>query len=368
MPLESGIVGLPNVGKSTLFSALTHMKVPTAAYPFTTVEPNVGMVPVPDPRLTGISAILKPEKVIPTSLRVVDIAGLIKGSHRGEGLGNQFLAQIREVDAVIHVVRCFTNDQVSHISDTLDPVRDIGIVETEIILKDLETVTQRMERISRKVRLGDKMAVREKEFLERLTRKLNDGIPARKLEFQEDEAATLGKLFLISRKPVLYVGNENEEDATSHHPKRETRALLRWAEEEGESVLILSATLEQELAFLDTEDERKFFMEEWGLGSTGLERLVQEAYTLLNLVTFFTTESNYAQAWTVKRETPAVQAAGVIHSDFERGFIKVEVYRSEDLFAHGSVSALRELGLIHTHGRDYIIQDGDVVKFHFRAT
>lgn len=367
MPLHSGIVGLPNVGKSTLFSALTHMQIPIGDYPFTTVEPNVGMVPIPDPRLTKLSRILKPEKVIPASLRVVDIAGLIEGSHRGEGLGNQFLAQIREVDAVIHVVRCFTNDRVSHISPSLDPVRDIDIVETEIILKDLETVTHRLERISRKINLGDKEAGREKQFLDRLIQTLNDGVPARKVALQRDDIPLLTNLFLISAKPVLYVGNENEEDATSHRLKPETESLVRWVEERDESVLILSATLEQELTFLETEEERKFFMEEWGLETGGLERLVHNAYGLLNLVTFFTTESEHVQAWTVERETPASRAAGVIHSDFERGFIKAEVYTSEDLFAHGSVSALRERGLIHSHGKDYIVQDGDVVTFQFRT-
>lgn len=367
MPLQSGVVGLPNVGKSTLFSALTRMDIPIGDYPFTTVEPNVGVVPVPDPRLTEMSAILKPERVIPTSLRIVDIAGLIEGSHRGEGLGNQFLAQIREVDAVVHVVRCFTNDQVSHISPGLDPMRDIDIVETEIILKDLETTSHRLERISGKVKMGDKDAVREKQFLDRLIQNLNDGIPARKVDFEENEAPLLANSFLISAKPVLYVGNENEENATSHRFKPETRSLVKWAEERGVSALILSATLEQELTFVDTEKEREFFMAEWGLETTGLERLVQKTYGLLKLVTFFTTESNIVQAWTVRRDTPLVRAAGIIHSDFETGFVKAEVYKSGDLFSHGSVSALREMGAIHTHGKDYTVQDGDVVKFHFRA-
>ncbi|MFQ6615299.1 MAG: redox-regulated ATPase YchF [Fidelibacterota bacterium] len=367
MPLQSGVVGLPNVGKSTLFSALTHMQIPIGAYPFTTVEPNVGVVPVPDARLTEMSRILKPKKVIPASLRVVDIAGLIEGSHRGEGLGNQFLAQIRQVDAVIHVVRCFTNEQVSHISPRLDPVRDIGIVETEIILKDLETVTRRLERISKKISMSDKEAVREKQLLDRLVENLNDGVPARNAPVHENEASLMENLFLISAKPVLYVGNENEEDATSHRLKPETLTLVEWAEERDERVLILSATLEQELTFLDTDEERKFFMDEWGLETSGLERLVQKTYDLLNLITFFTTESDHVQAWTVKRGTPAAQAAGVIHSDFERGFIKAEVYTSEDLFTHGSVSDLRDRGLIHSHGKETIIQDGDVVTFHFRT-
>ena len=368
MSIQCGIIGLPNVGKSTLFSALTHTQVHTDTYPFTTVEPNIGIVPVPDDRLTRLSRILKPEKVTPTTLRILDIAGLIKGSHRGEGLGNQFLAQIREVGAVLHLVRCFMNDQVSHTSDGLDPVRDIDIVETEIILKDIETVTNRLEKTASQVKGGDGAAAQEKEVLDKVAVSLDRGVPARKIQMDTEESLITRNLFLISAKPVLYVANVNEEEMTSHHPGSSTETLSEWAKEHGEKMLVLSATLEHELAFLENEEERHFFMEEWGIRTTGLQSLLRESYALLNLVTFFTTESDHAQAWTVKRNTPAPRAAGVIHSDFEREFIKADVYHCTDLFAHPLESELRERGLIHTHGREYLVQDGDVVKFKHSPT
>jgi len=365
MSFQCGIVGLPNVGKSTLFSALTHTQVHTDTYPFTTIDPNIGIVTVPDDRLIKLSEILQPEKVISTTIRFVDIAGLIEGSHRGEGLGNQFLAQIREVDALIHLVRCFTNDQVSHISETLDPVRDIEIVETEIVLKDLEAVNHRQEKIAKKIKGGDKEAINEVAVLDSITKDLNRGILVRKMDLGEEELDVLQNLFLISSKPVLFVGNEHEEATTSHHPGSAAETLLKWGKESKNRILILSAALEQELVFLEDESERLFFMEEWGLKIAGLESLIREAYALLDLITFFTSESKHAQAWTVKQRTAAPQAAGIIHTDFEKGFISAEVYSCDDLFSHGSELALREHGLIHTHGRDYIIQDGDVVKIKF---
>ncbi len=365
MALQCGIVGLPNVGKSTLFSALTHSQVHIDTYPFTTVDPHVGVVPVPDERLTKLAEILHSEKVIPTTLRVVDIAGLIRGSHLGEGLGNQFLAQIREVDAIIHLVRCFTNDQVSHIDETLNPVRDIDIIETEIILKDLETVTSRQNKLVKKAKTGDKDAGKKMEVLDKIASFLNQGIAIRKTRLDEEEKDVIKDLFLISAKPVLYVGNVNEDEATSHLPGSEAESLQKWGEENEERVLILSAALEVELAFLEDEEERQFFMDEWDLKTTSLEVLTCESYALLDLVTFFTTESNYAQAWTVERGCSTPRAASVIHSDFEKGFIKAEVYSYEDLFTYGSEAELRKHGLIHIHGRDYIIQDGDVVKIKF---
>ena len=367
MPLQCGIVGLPNAGKSTLFSALTQSRVQTDSYPFTTIDPNVGMVSVPDERLKKLSDILNSKKIIPTTLRIVDIAGLIKGSHQGEGLGNQFLAKIREVDAILHLVRCFESGQVSHPSGELDPERDIDIVETELILKDLETVTSRQESLKKKAQSGDKEAAAEMDILNEAAKTLDNGKPARNLNLTEDENHYLKELFLISSKPVLYAGNISESEATSHEDGPVTGSLKRWCKDQNDEVIIVSAALENELAFLSDEEERQFFMAEWGLNKTGLETLIPAAYRLLNLITFFTTESNMVQAWTVERETVAHKAAGVIHTDFEKGFIKADAYSCDDLFRHGSEEALRDEGLIHTHGKDYFIQDGDVVKFKFRT-
>lgn len=367
MVLKCGIVGLPNVGKSTLFNALTSAQVPAEIYPFTTIDPNVGVVSVPDERLSHIADILNSEKVIPTTLRIVDIAGLIAGSHKGEGLGNQFLAQIREVDAIIHIVRCFSSEKVSHISDTLDPVRDIEIVETEIILKDLETVNKRKDAIAKKVKVGDKEATGELEVLTLLSSSLDRGIPARNIDLDADEQTIISHLFLLSAKPVMYMGNVNEEEETSHHFGKVGERLRSWGDENHEHVLLLSAALEEELSLLTDEEEHQFFMNEWDINKTGLETLINEAYSLLDLITFFTTESNHAQAWTIKSGTAVNQAAGVIHTDFQRGFIKADVYHYNDLMTYRSETALRESGKFRTEGKDYIVRDGDIIFFKFNV-
>lgn len=282
-------------------------------------------------------------------------------------MGSQFLSQIREVDAIVHLIRCFESENVSHIAATLDPVRDIHIVETELILKDMGTVTNRIEKVAKKVRVGDKEAAREKAVLDKLLSDLDQGRPAKSLSLSDDDIEVIRDLFLLTGKPALYVGNVNEEDIMTHHPGSSAASMMKWGEETGEEVLILSAALEEELSFLEDKEERKFFMEEWKLETGGLEQVVRKAYTLLDLVTFFTTESNHVQAWTVPSGTDAPQSAGVIHTDFEKGFIKADVYRSDNLFTHGSETALREHGLISTHGKDYVLQDGDVVKFKFRT-
>lgn len=367
MPLQCGIVGLPNVGKSTLFSALVQREVPADIYPFTTIEPNVGVVSVPDDRLNRLGDILQPEKIIPTTLRIVDIAGLIKGSHHGEGLGNQFLSQIREVDAIIHLVRCFSSEQVTHITPDLDPICDIDIVDTELILKDLDTVSSAMEKVSKKAQSGDAVASKVQENLELISSHLDSGKSARELILDEQGETLLKEFSLITSKPVLYVGNENEEEATSHHPRAATDTLIRWGNANNQEVIILSAALEHELAFLEDEEERQFFMKEWALEQAGLEMLIQSSYHLLNLITFFTTESNHVQAWTVQKGTTAPQAAGQIHSDFESGFIRADVYHYEDIFQTCSEPKLREAGKIRSEGRDYVVQDGDVVQFKFNV-
>ena len=367
MPLQCGIVGLPNVGKSTLFSAIVKRQVPADAYPFTTIEPNVGIVQVSDNRLNKLAEILQPERIIPTTLRIVDIAGLIKGSHHGEGLGNQFLGQIREVDAIIHIVRCFTSEQVTHITPDLDPVRDIEIVKTELILKDLDTVSRLMEKVSKKAQSGDASATKELTYLETISLHLDGGKSARELTLDELGQGFLRDLSLITSKPVLYVGNENEEEATSHDLRAVAKNLTDWGKENRQEVIILSAALENELAFLEDEEERQFFMEEWTLEQAGLEMLIQSSYRLLKLITFFTTESNHVQAWTVQNGATASQAAGQIHSDFERGFIRSDVYHYEDIIQIGSELKLREEGKIRSEGRDYLVQDGDILQFKFNV-
>ncbi|MFQ6608266.1 MAG: redox-regulated ATPase YchF [Fidelibacterota bacterium] len=367
MSLQCGIVGLPNVGKSTLFSALVHRQVLTDTYPFTTIEPNIGVIPVPDDRLDRLAEFLQPEKVIPTTLRVVDIAGLIKGSHHGEGLGNQFLGQIREVDALIHLVRCFNSKQVTHITPDLDPIGDIEIVETELILKDLATVSNRLEKATQKAKSGDREAGKETEFLNSLAAHLNRGTPAREIPLDSWGATLLKELFLITTKPVLYVGNESEEAATAHQLSAAARSLLQWGQENEQEVIILSATLEHELAFLENNEERQFFMAEWGLEKVGLEVLIKSSYRLLNLITFFTTESNHVQAWTVQKGATAPEAAGQIHTDFARGFIRADVYHYEDLINLASEVKLREKGKIRSEGRDYLVQDGDIIQIKFNV-
>jgi GTP-binding protein YchF len=356
--LRAGIVGLPNAGKSTLFNALTAAGVPAEAYPFTTIEPNVGVVEVPDARLDRLFELLKPPRKVPTIVEFFDIAGLVEGAHKGEGLGNQFLSHIREVEALVHVVRCFDDPNVAHPAASLDPPRDVGLVETELLLADLETVERRLDRTARAARSGDRDAQREVAFLEKLKQGLGEGRPAREIECSKEECDTLRSLFLLTAKPVLYVANVAEAALT-----RDDGHLAALGGAVGaERVLALCCELEAELQELDPM-ERREYLEQLGLERPGVERLILATYDLLGLITFFTFNEKEVRAWTVRLGTLAPQAAGVVHSDFESGFIRAETVGYEDFARSGSLKAARDAGLVRAEGREHAVQDGDILLF-----
>lgn len=366
MSLRCGIVGLPNVGKSTFFNALTRARVPAENFPFCTVEPNHGVVAVPDERLSRVAELAKPEKVTPATLEFVDIAGLVKGASQGEGLGNQFLSHIQEVDAVVHLVRCFPDPNVVHVHGAVDPRRDIEVVETELLLRDLDTVTRRLEKQRHALRVADKGASREEiEALSKVERALAAGTSVRLLELSEDERALLLPTPLLSAKPVLLVANVSDEQVN----RADDPVLVAVAELAAARKIpwvIISARTESELHDL-SEEERAVFVRELNLGDGGLKRFIRCAYQLLDLITFFTTVGTEVRAWTIARGTTAVKAAGKIHTDFERGFIRAEVMAFADLDRLGSEAAVREKGLLRVEGRDYVVQDGDVVRFRFNV-
>ncbi|MBR5767188.1 MAG: redox-regulated ATPase YchF [Clostridia bacterium] len=364
--MKLGIVGLPNVGKSTLFNAITSAGAEVANYPFCTIEPNVGVVSVPDRRLDVLAEMYSPEKYTPAVIEFVDIAGLVKGASRGEGLGNKFLSHIREVDAVVHVVRCFENSDIINVNDSVDPIRDVDIINMELILSDIELVDRRIERTS-KLMKGDKTLSAQLDLLNRIREWLDLGKPARTLGLTDDEAALVSDLPLLSGKPVIYVANIGEDELPDGYEQSEYyTALKKLAEDEGSAVIPVCAGVEAEIAELEPED-KKLFLEDLGLNESGLDRLIKAGYELLGLISFLTAGPKEVRAWTIKNGTKAPQAAGKIHSDFERGFIRAEVVSFDDLVSCGSEKAAKERGLVRSEGKDYVMKDGDVVVFRFNV-
>ncbi|WP_413577919.1 redox-regulated ATPase YchF [Bdellovibrio sp. HCB290] len=366
MALQVGIVGLPNVGKSTLFNALTSAKAEAANYPFCTIDPNVGVVTVPDPRMDKITTFIKPQKVIPTTMEFVDIAGIVKGASQGEGLGNQFLSHIRATDAIVHVVRCFDDPNIIHVAGSVDPLRDIEIINTELMLADLDSAEKRVKSREKTAKTGaDKKIKLEYEVAKKAVEALGKGLPARSVELDEQEALMMKDMHFLTAKPVLYAMNVNDADFAAGGNDWTKAVEKRAAEENNKTILICSA-MEAEIALLPPED-RADFLAALGSEEPGLNRLIREAYTLLGLQTYFTAGEKEVRAWTIRANTKAPQAAGVIHTDFEKGFIRAETYHCEDLFTYKSEQAVKDAGKYRVEGKEYVVKDGDVLFFRFNV-
>lgn len=365
MALKCGIVGLPNVGKSTLFNCVSNAKAQSANFPFCTIEPNIGTISVPDPRLEKLESIVKPQNVVPTTMEIVDIAGLVKGASKGEGLGNQFLANIRETDAIIHVLRCFEDDNIIHVDGSVDPIRDKGIIDIELQLKDLETIEKRIASVARMIKSGDKDVLKENAVAEKIRVGLEQGISARALDFEDSEWEFVKRFQLITSKPVLYLCNVDEASVKTGN--KFVEQVREEVKNENAEVLVIGAKIESDITELETYEERQMFLDELGLDEPGVNRLIRSAYSLLNLQTYFTAGVKEVRAWTINKGMSAPQAAGVIHTDFEKGFIRAEVMKYEDFTTLGSEAAVKDAGKFKVEGKEYIVQDGDIMHFRFNV-